>query len=197
MWWRRRSSFSYLIFGLGNPGNKYAHTLHNAGYRVVENLATRLGAPKPRKRDTYLYTESKYEGKNLSLIQPLTYMNRSGEAVRQALHWYRVEPEKILVIYDDMDLPPGTIRLRPRGGSGGHGGLKSIVNTLDSQEFPRLRIGIGKPPEGINAPAYVLGKLEGEMASALEDAEEKATEAVLTFIGYGIEEAMNKFNVLS
>ena len=194
MWWRSKSSFSHLIVGLGNPGKNYAGTLHNAGFRVVDNLASRLEAPQGRNRGSYFYTEARYEGNKVVLLQPLTFMNRSGEAVRSVMKWYRLEPFQLVVVYDDMDLPIGALRLRPRGGSGGHRGLTSIIDNLKTDDFPRLRVGIGKPPEGMSGPSYVLSKPHEDNAVSLAEAEKKAAEAALVTIDQGIDEAMNKFN---
>ncbi len=197
MWWKPKDSFSFLIAGLGNPGKKYENTLHNAGYRVITKLAEKLEVKKMRKRASYLYAEAGYGEKKIVLIKPLTYMNLSGKAISDSLRWYRLDSSKLLVVYDDMDLPPGVIRLKARGGSGGHRGLKSVIDTLGTHEFSRLRLGIGKPPEGRDTVAYVLQEYSNDNnTGSLAKAEDLAVEALIFMIDEGIEKAMNKFNVL-
>ncbi len=194
---KRKQNFAYLIAGLGNPGKKYENTLHNTGYRVIDKLAQKLNQRKIRRKTSYLYYEAEQNGINLLLLKPITYMNLSGKAIKEAVNRYQLFPGNVMVIYDDMDLSPGVIRVRPRGGSGGHKGMKSIIEELGTGNFARIRIGIGKPPEGADAKAYVLETIEGELGFKVSEAEKKAAEAVMVAITEGIEEAMNKFNVLS
>lgn len=184
----------YLIVGLGNPKKRYSDTRHNLGFQVVEALSRRLKSSVPVTRHRSLLAEADYSGRKLLLAQPLTYMNRSGLAVNEIIRNYGLEATKIMVIYDDLDLPPGTIRLRKKGGGAGHRGVQSIIDALGSEEFPRLRIGIGKPPPGVEASDYVLQPLEGEDRELIEPALERAVEAVLVFVGEGLETAMNNFN---
>ncbi len=194
---RRKQEFAYLIAGLGNPGKKYANTLHNTGSRVVDELVQKLNQKKIRRRTSYLYYEAEYEEKNLLILQPITYMNLSGKAIKEAVSRYQIFTDNVIVIYDDVDLSPGVIRVRPQGGSGGHKGMKSIIESLGTDKFARIRVGIGKPPEGVDVKDYVLESIDGEMKIKVEEAEKKAAEAVIITITKGIEEAMNKFNVLS
>lgn len=193
MLWRRRKSFSHIVAGLGNPGRQYEHTLHNAGYRVVEKLAAKTGEKKVRKRGSYLYAETAYGELKIALIQPLTFMNLSGKAIAESLRWYRLLPENLTVVYDDMDLEPGVIRLRPQGGSGGHRGVASVIENLGTDKFSRLRVGIGRPPSGVGVKSFVLGKT-GTEEKTFSDAEDLAVEAILTLLTEGIEAAMNKYN---
>ncbi len=184
----------YLIVGLGNPKKRYSDTRHNLGFQVVEALSRRLKSNAPVTRHRSLLAEADYSGKKLLLAQPLTYMNRSGLAVYEIIRNYRLEPDGIMVICDDLDLPPGTIRLRKKGGGAGHRGVQSIIDALGTEEFPRLRIGIGRPPPGVEASDYVLQPLEGEDRELIEPALERAAEAVLVFVGEGLETAMNNYN---
>ncbi len=193
MLWKSRNSFSHIIAGLGNPGKKYENTFHNIGYRIVEKLSGKLGEKTVRKRGSYLYAEAKHERVKVVIIQPLTYMNLSGKAIAESLRWYRLLPENLTVIYDDMDLEPGVIRLKPQGGSGGHRGIESIIESLGTDRFSRLRVGIGRPPSGVEAKSFVLGTPGAEEKIYLS-AEDRAVEAITTMLTEGIEAAMNKFN---
>jgi PTH1 family peptidyl-tRNA hydrolase len=190
-----------LVVGLGNPGREYAETRHNVGFRVVNRLGRRLGIePRTHSRLVWL-GEGERGGRPLVLAKPRTYMNRSGEAVRALVRRYRLAPAQVLVVYDDLDLPVGRIRVRARGGSGGTGGLKSIIAALGTQDFPRVRVGIGRPVQG-GAPswdpavvaAYVLAVPPPEERALLDTAADRAVEAVLCILDKGIEPAMNRFN---
>ncbi len=183
-----------LIVGLGNPKKQYSGTRHNLGFQVVEKLASRLKSAAPVSKHRSLLAEAEYSGRKLLLAQPLTYMNRSGLAVKEIISGYNLDLDGIMVVYDDLDLPPGMIRLRQKGGGAGHRGVQSIIDALGTEEFPRLRIGIGKPPPGMEASDYVLQPLEGEDRDLIEPALEKAAEAVLSFVSEGLEAAMNNFN---
>ncbi len=184
----------YLIVGLGNPKNKYSGTRHNLGFQVVETLARRLKSGAPVSRHWSLLAEAEYQGSKLLLAQPLTYMNRSGLAVNEIVRNYHLDLDQILVIYDDLDLSPGTIRLRKKGGGAGHRGVQSIIDAMGTEDFPRLRIGIGKPPPGVEASEYVLRPLTGEDREQIEPALDKAVEAALVFVAEGLETAMNNYN---
>ena len=184
-----------LIVGLGNPGQEYANSRHNAGFMVIEKLL----AGVPEGRVTEMHTAEsrvftgKYRGKNLTLQMPLTYMNISGAAVAPLSRRLGIEPQEILVISDDLDLAPGRLRLRQGGSDGGHNGLKSIIAELGSASFKRVRIGIGRPENGKTAD-YVLSGFEGDEEKAFAAAIDRAAEAVLTVLGAGMTTAMNKFN---
>ncbi len=183
----------FLIVGLGNPKKQYANTRHNLGFRVVEMLASRLKSNPPVSRHRSLLTEIEYTGKKMILAQPLTYMNRSGLAVKEIVSNYRLDLNRILVIYDDLDLPTGTIRLRKKGGGAGHRGVQSIIEFLGTEEFSRLKIGIGKPPPGLEPSEYVLQPWQ-EDQDLIEPALLKASDAVLSFVTDGLETAMNNYN---
>jgi len=187
---------TYLIAGLGNPGREYRENRHNVGFMVLDRLATRLGLTFSRLESKALLTKGEHEGRRLLLAKPQTYMNLSGQAVGALLRYYKVPLEHLLVIYDDVDLPLGTLRLRPGGGSSGQKGMASIIERLGSQDFPRLRVGIGRPPGRMEAAAYVLEDFSRQEAALLPEILDRAAEAVLTFTVEGLPAAMNRFNGL-
>jgi len=182
-----------LIVGLGNPGRKYAHNRHNVGFQCLDRLAKAHDLSFNRRRANASLTLGKIAEVGVVLARPLAYMNLSGQAVRQLVSFYKLSLEDILVIYDDLDLPLGTIRLRPEGGSGGHKGMRSIIEALGSQAFPRLRVGIGRPP-GNDAVSYVLSDFTADEQITLESVYEKVAAAVELFLREGIEAAMNVYN---
>lgn len=190
-----------LIAGLGNPGLEYSKTRHNVGFMVVERVAAQAGAAgaglpvRWRLKCRALVAETYFQGQKAILARPQTYMNNSGEAVGPLLRWYGLSPAELLVVCDDLDLPPGRIRIRKKGGDGGHRGLKSIIAVLGTNEFIRLRIGIGRPeqPEQ-DVVRWVLGRFQAPEASSVEEALTKAVQAVRTILGAGVEQAMNQFN---
>lgn len=183
-----------LIFGLGNPGHHYALTRHNLGFMVVDRLAGKLGVSLGRHEYGALVGEGWPAGKRLLLLKPQTYMNRSGLSVSHALADTGLAPSEILVIHDDLDLERGRIRIRPRGGSGGHRGVQSVIDALGTEAFPRLRVGIGRPPPGVDPVCYVLQPFEPEEREVMEEAVERAAAAVELMLAEGLEEAMNRFN---
>ncbi|MDW7738603.1 MAG: aminoacyl-tRNA hydrolase [Bacillota bacterium] len=186
--------FMYLIVGLGNPGSKYAGSRHNLGFRVIEALSRRLKTGNPEQKHWSLIAKAFYNNKEVVLAQPLTYMNLSGKAVFELLRNLQVDLEHMLVIYDDLDLPPGMIRIRKQGGSGGHKGIQSVIDSLDTNQFLRLRIGIGQPPDYLEVTDYVLLQIEKPDQEIFDRAVDQSAEAVLTFINDGIDTAMNNFN---
>ncbi len=184
----------YLIVGLGNPGKDYAGSRHNLGFQVVEALSEKINAARPNQKHWSLIAETAYKRRKVMLAQPLTYMNLSGRAVKELMRNYRIDIDRLLVIYDDLDLPAGAIRLRGSGGSAGHRGIQSIIDTLGTSEFPRLRIGIGKAPEGLEPADYVLQPVEGQDKILLEQAVVRSADATLLFVERGLEAAMNSYN---
>ncbi len=183
-----------FIVGLGNPGHKYALTRHNVGFWVIDHLAKELKIPlRNIKHQAFLGT-GVYEGEGIVLAKPLTYMNRSGIAVAGVAAMFKVPPKNILTIYDDIDLPPGKIRIRSKGGSGGHNGVKSVIFHLESEEFNRLKIGIGRPLEGDSVESHVLSTFSRKEEEAMAEATPQAVNAALSFIDKGIIETMNKYN---
>ena len=184
-----------LIVGLGNPGEKYAHTRHNAGYDAMEKLAGKLGVSLRKRLLLKGMTARVKDGdRKIILCEPTTYMNNSGKCVKRLLWWYRCTPEQMIVIYDDIDLPPGNVRIRKNGGPGTHNGMRSIVGCIGSQEFPRIRIGTGDRPAGADLVEWVLGRSEGEERERMEKAFEHAAESALVWVRSGINAAMNTGN---
>lgn len=184
-----------VLIGLGNPGLRYAHTRHNVGFRVVERLAAQLGWRWDSRRAQALLSTGPLANEKVALAKPDTYMNNSGVAVAGLVRWFKVTPAELLIICDDLDLPLGRLRLRAQGSAGGHHGLESIIAHLHTQQFPRLRIGIGRPTNSrMETVDFVLGSAAQAEREMLTTAEERAAEAALTFLGEGIEAAMNRYN---
>ena len=182
----------YAIIGLGNPGKEYENTRHNMGFKTMDVLAQKTNTKIEKIKFRSLIGETMINGNKVILVKPQTYMNNSGIAVREVSEYYKIDPENILVIYDDVDLPEGTIRIRPFGSAGTHNGMKSVVYQLFSDRFPRIRIGIG----GAHGDMidYVIGNVSKEDISTFQEAWERAAEATICYIEEGIEIAMNKFN---
>jgi peptidyl-tRNA hydrolase, PTH1 family len=188
-----------LIVGLGNPEPKYDNTRHNIGFAVVDELAKVWQMPlKENKRFQGLFAEGVSSGgQKIRLLKPLTYMNRSGQAVRAVTDWYKVESRSVLVIYDDMDLPVGRLRMRLSGSAGGHNGMKSIIAHLGSQEFPRLRLGIGKSDGEKGTINHVLGKFAPEEFKVMDEILYVSLKAIELGLKEGIEQSMNRYNGFS
>lgn len=184
-----------LIVGLGNPGREYAVTRHNVGFMVIDRLAHKLGLAVEKKKFKALYGQGQIKSEKVLLAKPQTYMNLSGEAVAALLRWHKLGPADLLVVYDDMDLPPGKLRIRMEGGSGGHKGMESIIWLLGTEGFPRLRIGVGKPEvPGFNGAGYVLSRLTAEDAKTFDESVDTAAEAIYCIVSEGLEKAMNEYN---
>lgn len=182
-----------LIVGLGNPGAEYEGTRHNVGFLVADAVARRLRAPKVGKAFHSRWIEGRWAGRVVAVMMPTTYMNRSGDAVAAAVRSGRCEPERMMVVYDCLDLPFGRIRVRQTGGSGGHRGLRSIIEAVGHQGVPRLRVGIGRPDES-DTVDYVLGAWNEQERAALEAVVEQATDAALATVRSGVVAAMNRYN---
>ena len=186
---------TYLVIGLGNPGREYAQTRHNAGFLLVDALAARLGVRFRRLQFKALTTDTRYGEAKIILAKPQTYMNLSGQAVGSLMRFYKIPPERLLVAYDDLDLPLGTVRLRPKGGHGGHKGMRSIIERLGTQEFPRLRLGIGRPPGRMDAADYVLQPFAPAELEAMSIAFDRGVEGIFRWLDEGLDAAMNFVNV--
>ena len=184
----------YIIVGLGNPGKEYAHTRHNVGFETIDILADRMGIEVEEKKHKGLCGKGILAGQKVILLKPQTYMNLSGESVRAAADFYKVDPEDILVIYDDISLEPGQLRLRGKGSAGGHNGIKNIIAHLGTQEFPRVRIGVGEKPARMDLADYVLGHFPKEEAETMTTAFKDGAAAVVDMMTEGVEAAMNHFN---
>lgn len=188
------STGPFLIVGLGNPGRQYAGNRHNVGFMVVSRLAEKLGETFKRVESNALVVKANHRGMRLILAKPQTYMNGSGNAVRSLLRFYKIPPQQLLVVFDDVDLPLEMLRLRAEGGSGGQKGMQSIIEQLDSEAFPRLRVGIGRPPGRMEAADYVLQNFSKSEQELLELTLNRAVEAILTFVTDGLDKAMNLYN---
>jgi len=187
------SEIRVLLVGLGNPGKEHRHNRHNVGFMAIDALAAKHGLTLGRVQNKAIVGDGRVAGRSVIMIKPQTFMNRSGDAVGPLARYYRVAPEHILVIYDDIDLPPGTVRLREKGGSGGHNGMKSIIQHL-GQDFPRLRLGVGRPSGRMPPAAYVLQDFGRDEQEVLEAMMGQAMQAVETYLVDGIELAMSRHN---
>lgn len=184
----------FVIAGLGNPGARYADTRHNIGFIAVDYLSRQLNININKIRHKALVGEGYIGTEKVVLIKPQTYMNLSGESIMDVVGFYKLPSENLIVIYDDVDLSPGVLRIRPKGSSGSHNGMKSIIYLLNRDDFPRIRIGIGKQPEYMNLADYVTGKFSKEEIPIMTEAVEKAADAAQEIVLKGIAAAMNKFN---
>jgi PTH1 family peptidyl-tRNA hydrolase len=188
------SEKTYILIGLGNPGRQYGRNRHNVGFMLIDRLAVRLDAKGMRLQSKALISTATYLGSKVLLAKPQTYMNLSGDAVQSLAHFYRLPLENLLVAHDDLDLPFGTLRLRPGGGHGGQKGVASAIERLGSRDFARLRIGIGHPPGRTDPADYVLQDFAAADRDQLAAILDRSSEAVLTFITDGLDAAMNRFN---
>ena len=189
---------TWLVVGLGNPGSRYADTRHNVGFQVLDLLAARRGATFGRSRFQAQVADYRRDGARLILVKPQTWMNLSGEAVQPLLHWHKIPPTQLIVVYDEMDLPLGRIRLRERGSAGGHNGVQSIIQRLNSNGFPRVRVGVDRPPrQGPAGPEnvdYLLTGFRRDELETIAQARERAADAVEAIVAEGVATAMNRFN---
>lgn len=186
---------SWLIVGLGNMGDQYEHTRHNVGFDVVDEIADKLDIPVQRLKFKALTNTATLAGERVLLMKPVTFMNLSGEAVEPAAAFYKVPPDHILVLSDEVALPPGKLRVRASGSAGGHNGLKNIIAHLHTDQFPRIRVGVGqKPHPDYDMADWVLGKPQGEDRKAIDDAVKRAAQAMECYIKEGPQAAMSKFN---
>jgi peptidyl-tRNA hydrolase, PTH1 family len=192
-----REQVMYLIVGLGNPGNRYQYTRHNIGFMVLENLAHKLEVDLRQKSFNALWGKGKVDSQNVTLAMPQTYMNLSGNAVRQLHTFFKTEIHNLIVIHDDLDLSFGSVRLKSGGGNAGHKGLSSIEENLGSSEFMRLRLGIGKPIDKSRIEGYVLEPFKSDEFPLLTEIIETATEAVCEIISSGLQKAMGKYHKIN
>lgn len=185
---------TYLLIGLGNPGREHRDNRHNAGFILIDRLIVRLNARGLKVQSKAIVTTATYEDRKLILAKPQTYMNLSGQSAQGLLNFYKLPMENMLVAHDDLDLPFGTIRIRPGGGPGGQRGMASTIERLGTKDFPRLRIGIGRPPGRMDPAAYVLQDFSRDEMKTLSEIVDRAAEAALTFVVDGLNKAMNKYN---
>ena len=183
-----------LIVGLGNPGTKYAGTRHNVGFSVIVGLADKYNIELSEKKHKAIYGRGMIEGEKVILAMPQTFMNLSGESVRELVDYYKCDPSDVIVAYDDIDLAVGKLRIREKGSAGGHNGIKNIILHLGTQVFPRVRVGVGEKPEGYDLADYVLGHFQGDEKKLMEEAYDRAAAAVVEILTDGPDKAMNDFN---
>ena len=188
------SSVEWLIAGLGNPGRKYENTRHNLGFRTVELLAERKGVKLNKVKFKSAYNICEFAGARCLIMKPQTYMNLSGEAVQEAARFYKIPADRVLVIYDDVSLPVGKLRVRPSGSAGGHNGIKNIIAHLGTQDFPRIKIGADAPEEKEGMIDWVIGVPSQKEREILLEAFKRAIEAAECVIAHGCQKAMNVFN---
>jgi PTH1 family peptidyl-tRNA hydrolase len=185
---------TFLIVGLGNPGREYRETRHNVGFMLLDRLAVKLNTRFTRLQSRALVASSVYNENKIILAKPQTFMNLSGQSVQGLVHFYKLPLTNLLVAHDDLDLPVGTLRIRPDGRSAGQKGMSSTIERLGTDDFPRLRLGIGRPPGQMAAPDYVLQDFSNADLAIISESLSRAVEAVLTFVEDGLDSAMNKYN---
>ena len=195
MFFQKKQEGDYLVVGLGNPGSKYWNTRHNVGFAALDALAEKLHAKVDRVKFQALTGQATLDGHKIILLKPTTYMNLSGQAVQAAAKFYKIPPQRIIVMFDDVSLEPGRLRIRKNGSAGGHNGIKSIISCLGSQEFPRVKIGVGaKPHPDYDLADWVLSVFPQDQRKAMDEVYARAAEAAVTLITKGPEEAANRFN---
>ena len=184
----------YIIAGLGNPSREYEKTRHNAGFDAVDILADKLGVRIEERKHRALCAKGIIGGERVLLMKPQTFMNLSGESIRDAADFYKVDPEHIIIMYDDISLEVGQLRIRTKGSAGGHNGIKSIIAHLGTQDFPRVKVGIGEKPPRMDLADYVLGHFSSGEKKIMEEAAKEAADAICEIVNVGIEQAMNDHN---
>lgn len=184
----------YCIVGLGNPGLKYENTRHNAGFLTIDYLANKYGIDVKKSKFKSLYGQGVISGQKVMLVKPQTYMNNSGEAVREITNFYKFDIDKLIVIYDDIDIEFGTIRIRKKGSAGTHNGMKSIIYQIQDDKFPRIKIAVGKKPEYMDLANFVLSGFTEKEAEVIREEIKLAADSIETMIETGIDMSMNKFN---
>ncbi|MCI9104514.1 MAG: aminoacyl-tRNA hydrolase [Lachnospiraceae bacterium] len=184
----------YIIAGLGNPTKEYDKTRHNVGFEVIDKLADRYDIDVSERKHRAFCGRGVIEGQKVLLVKPQTFMNLSGESLRSVLDYYKVLPEELIVIYDDISLSPGQLRIRLKGSAGGHNGIKNIIAHLGTQEFPRIKVGVGEKPPRMDLKDYVLSRFSKGEQELMDEAFQEAAQAVVMMLGEGADRAMNHFN---
>lgn len=184
----------YLIVGLGNPEEEYSNTRHNMGFDTINKIAKQYNIDVNKNKFKGLCGSGIIENKKVILLKPQTYMNLSGESIKETMDFYKIQQENLIIIYDDIDLEAGIIKIRKKGGPGTHNGMKSVISTIKTQEFARVRVGIGKPERKEQLIEYVIGKIPDKDQKILDEATTKSKEALIEIIKNGVDIAMNKFN---
>jgi PTH1 family peptidyl-tRNA hydrolase len=188
------SDTAYLLIGLGNPGREYRDSRHNVGFMVIDRVAVRLNARGMKVQSKAIVMTAMHVDRKLILAKPQTYMNLSGQSVQGLIHFYKLPLTNVLIAHDDLDIPFGTIRIRPGGGPGGQRGMASTIEQLGTKDFPRLRMGIGRPPGRMDSAAYVLQDFSRDEMKILSEILDRAADAALEFVVGGLDKAMNKYN---
>lgn len=184
----------YIIAGLGNPTAKYKGTRHNVGFEVIDRLAQQYHIAVDTKKFKALIGSGSIEGRKVVLVKPQTFMNLSGESIQEVMNYYKADISQLIVVYDDINLAPGQLRVRGKGSAGGHNGMKNIILCCGSQDFPRVRVGIGEKPPRMDLADYVLSHFQGEEKQAMEEGFEEAAQAVCSLMEQGLEATMNRYN---
>ena len=185
----------YLIVGLGNPGRQYEATRHNMGFDVIDKLVEEYNVPQSGVKFNAMYGKGRIGGQSVILMKPLSYMNLSGGPIREMANYFKIDPEtEMIVIYDDIDLDPGQLRIRKKGSAGGHNGIKHIIQQLGTQNFVRIKVGVGAKPKGWDLADYVLGRFDKEDRALIEEAQERACKAVELILTDSVDAAMNEYN---
>ena len=184
----------YIVVGLGNPENEYSNTRHNMGFDTINKLAKQYNIEISKTNFKGQYGTGIIENEKVILLKPQTYMNLSGESVKEIINFYKINTDQLIIIYDDIDIEAGTIKLRKTGGPGNHNGMKSVINEIETQKFPRIRVGIGKPEHKGDLINYVIGKIPENEKEILDKGTTLAKDAIVEIIKNGIDIAMNKFN---
>ena len=190
----RKDKMMYLIAGLGNPTREYEKTRHNVGFSVIDVLADKYNIDVSDRKHKALCGKGVIEGEKVLLLKPQTFMNLSGESIREAVDYYKIDPDDIIVIYDDISLDPGQLRIRLKGSAGGHNGIKNIIAYLGTQEFPRIKVGVGANPPKMDLADYVLSRFGAEEQKIMDEAFGEAAEAAVMMMTTGAERAMNHYN---
>ena len=185
----------YLVAGLGNPGKQYEATRHNMGFDTIDYLIEEYKVPQGGVKFNAMYGKTMIGGEKVILMKPLSFMNLSGGPIRDMVNYFKIDPEtELIVIYDDISLNPGQLRLRGKGRAGGHNGIKNIIQQLGTQTFKRIKVGVGEKPEGYDLADYVLGRFHGEEKAIMEDARKRAAKAAVMMMNEGLQAAMNEYN---
>lgn len=185
---------TFLLIGLGNPGREYRDTRHNFGFMLIDRLAVRLNARGMKVQSKAIVTDAMYEDYKLILAKPQTYMNLSGPSVQGLIHFYKIPLTNVMVLSDDLDIPFGTIRIRAAGGYGGQRGLASVIESLGTKDFPRMRLGVGRPPGKMDPANFILQNFSRDEMKTISEILDRAADAVLEFVKNGLDMSMNKFN---
>ena len=188
------SETTYLLIGLGNPGREYKDTRHNFGFMLIDRIAVRLNARGMKVQSKAIVTTATYEDRKLILAKPQTYMNLSGQSVQGLVHFYKIPLTNVMVLSDDLDIPFGTLRIRAAGGPGGQRGLASVIESLGTKDFSRLRLGVGRPPGRMDPANFILQNFSRDEMKSISEILDAAADAVLEFVKSGLNAAMNKFN---